>query len=70
MIADALAIRGIRVQHILNEKRGQVHAVTAFAHVEGDEITYPGAADGAVPRGGGKSPGKADGQRRQARLAF
>jgi hypothetical protein len=70
MIADALAIRGIRVRHILNEKRGQVHSVTPFAHVDGDEITYPGAADGAVPRGGGKSPEKADAKARQTRLAF
>jgi uncharacterized protein (DUF488 family) len=58
MVADALAIRGIHVQHILSEKRAQVHAVTPFAHVEGDEISYPGAADGAVPRGGGKSSKK------------
>ena len=70
MIGDALAIRGIRVQHILSEKRAQVHAVTPFAHVEGDEINYPGVANDAPPRRGGTSSGKADIQARQTRLAF
>lgn len=69
MVADALVIRGIGVRHILSENRAEAHAVTAFAHVVGNEITYPGAGcDGeAVRRRGEKSSGKADGQ---ARLAF
>jgi hypothetical protein len=58
------------VQHILNEKRAQVHSVTPFAHVEGDEITYPGAADGAVLRGRRKLSEKADTKARQTHLAF
>jgi uncharacterized protein (DUF488 family) len=41
MIADALTIRGIRVQHILSGKRTSVHSVTPFARVRGTSITYP-----------------------------
>lgn len=44
LIADALLVRGFRVEHILNEHRRQLHALTPFAHVRGVEITYPAAA--------------------------
>lgn len=44
LIADALLIRGFRVEHILNEHRRQLHALTPFANVRGCEITYPAAA--------------------------
>lgn len=41
LIADALVVRGIRVEEILSAKRAQVHAVTSFARVDGTAITYP-----------------------------
>jgi uncharacterized protein (DUF488 family) len=42
LIADALTIRGVPVQHILSETKANTHQVTAFAHVEDGRITYPG----------------------------
>ncbi|HKF75777.1 MAG TPA: DUF488 domain-containing protein [Candidatus Dormibacteraeota bacterium] len=44
LLADALVARGIPVRHIVGAGRSQAHALTPFAHVEGDRITYPGAA--------------------------
>jgi uncharacterized protein (DUF488 family) len=41
LIADALTIRGIRVQHILSGKRCQPHSLTPFGRVRGRTITYP-----------------------------
>lgn len=42
LIADALLARGMRVEEIISKNRTQPHALTAFAHVEGTTITYPG----------------------------
>ncbi len=41
LIADALTLRGVKVEHILAEHRLQEHRLTAFARVEGTRITYP-----------------------------
>src|ERR1700686_2074158 len=41
LIADALTVRGIRVEDILSKKRSQVHSLITFAHVQGHRITYP-----------------------------
>ena len=41
LIADALVVRGIQVEHIMNKTRRQAHSLTSFAHVEGTRITYP-----------------------------
>lgn len=41
LIADALAVRGIRVEEIVSETRSQEHALTKFAKVDGTAITYP-----------------------------
>jgi len=41
LIADALVVRGIQVEHIMNKTRRQAHSLTSFAHVEGTSITYP-----------------------------
>jgi len=41
LIADALIVRGVEVRHIVGSGPARVHAVTPFAHVEGDRITYP-----------------------------
>ena len=45
MIGDALLIRGIRVEDIIGPKARRPHVLTAFAHVEGTQITYPPPAD-------------------------
>lgn len=41
LIADALVVRGIRVEEIISKTRRQVHALTPFAKVDGAAITYP-----------------------------
>jgi uncharacterized protein (DUF488 family) len=41
LIADALLVRGVRVEEIVSEKRCQVHALTSFARVEGCKLVYP-----------------------------
>ncbi len=44
LIADALAVRGVPVEHILGAGRTQMHKITPWAHVRGKRITYPGEA--------------------------
>ena len=41
LIADALVVRGIPVEHIMTIKRTNPHVVTPFAKVHGTHITYP-----------------------------
>jgi hypothetical protein len=41
LIADALTVRGIKVEHIMSSVRLQDHSLTPFAQVEGLRITYP-----------------------------
>lgn len=41
LIADALTVRGIRVDDIMSMKRSQVHSLIPFARVRGHRITYP-----------------------------
>jgi uncharacterized protein (DUF488 family) len=41
LISDALAARGIRVQHIISANRTQLHSVTSFAKVSGTQVAYP-----------------------------
>jgi uncharacterized protein (DUF488 family) len=43
LIADALAVRGIAVEHIMPAASRRPHTLTPFAHldhVDGDKITY------------------------------
>jgi uncharacterized protein (DUF488 family) len=52
LIADALLVRGVRVEDIIGPHGRKAHEMTAFAHVEGLDVTYPAiepAADGAHP---------------------
>jgi uncharacterized protein (DUF488 family) len=49
LIADALTVRGIRVDDITSMKRSQVHSLIAFARVRGHRITYP-VGDGSSGR--------------------
>jgi uncharacterized protein (DUF488 family) len=51
LIADALLVRGIPVEHILSDKRTRPHTLTPWAKVDGTGITYPPTnadAEGAV----------------------
>ena len=41
LIADALLVRGIRVEEIVSAKRAQLHSLTSFARIHGTAITYP-----------------------------
>lgn len=41
LISDALVIRGIHVEDIMNEKEHRPHTLTSFARVDGKSITYP-----------------------------
>ena len=42
LIADALTIREIAVEHITSPKRRQPHKLTPFACVNGSKISYTG----------------------------
>ena len=46
LIADALTVRGIRVDDIMSGKRSQTHSLTSFARVQGHCITYPAEDNG------------------------
>jgi len=51
LIADALTVRGIRVEHIMSETQRNPHQMTAFAKAEGTRITYPEpASQPSLPR--------------------
>lgn len=41
LIADALLVRGVRVEHIMSGKRREPHSLTPFAKVRGTRLTYP-----------------------------
>jgi uncharacterized protein (DUF488 family) len=41
MVADALAVRGIPAEHIINPGKRRPHTLTKFARVDGTRILYP-----------------------------
>jgi uncharacterized protein (DUF488 family) len=41
LIADALLVRGIQVEHIISATSRRPHKLTPWAHIEGKRITYP-----------------------------
>jgi uncharacterized protein (DUF488 family) len=43
LIADALLVRGVPVEHIIGAKERKPHTLTPFAHVDGTTISYPAA---------------------------
>jgi uncharacterized protein (DUF488 family) len=45
LIADALLVRGISVEHIMSRTSSQPHRLTPIARVEGTRLTYPGPAE-------------------------
>lgn len=42
LVADALVVYGIKVINIFSEAKSEIHHLTPFAKVNGNEITYPG----------------------------
>ena len=57
LIADALIVRGIRVEHIMSESTSRAHSLTSFGHVRRNRITYPlSKASRAGPSNGGEPP--------------
>jgi hypothetical protein len=44
LIADALAVRGIAVEHIFSASRTQKHSLRPWARVQGTQLTYPAYA--------------------------
>src|SRR5438445_9409987 len=41
LIADALTVRGIPVEHSMTEKTRTKHGMKKWAHIDGMKITYP-----------------------------
>jgi uncharacterized protein (DUF488 family) len=41
LIADALTVRGVKVEHISSAKLRNPHALTPWARIEGVHVTYP-----------------------------
>jgi uncharacterized protein (DUF488 family) len=45
LIADALTVRGVRVEDIIGPKRRSPHKITPWARVDGIRIVYPAPAE-------------------------
>ncbi len=41
LVADALTVRKLPVEHIMSAARADVHKLTSFARVRGTKVTYP-----------------------------
>jgi hypothetical protein len=41
LVGDALLVRGVQVEDIISEKSSKPHQLTAWARVEGLDISYP-----------------------------
>ena len=48
LIEDALLVRGIRCEDIVDATHRTVHTLTPFANVQGATITYPAEAPGSI----------------------
>jgi uncharacterized protein (DUF488 family) len=46
MVADALVVRGVPVEHIMGPHKRKPHTLTPFAQVEGTQLSYPPEPDG------------------------
>jgi uncharacterized protein (DUF488 family) len=53
LIADALVVNGVSVEHILSASRNQPHILRPWARVQGTRITYPPPADDGSGAGRG-----------------
>ncbi len=47
LIGDALLVRGLQVEDIMNEKLSKPHLLTPWAKVDGETVTYPEDETGA-----------------------
>jgi uncharacterized protein (DUF488 family) len=45
LIGDALLVRGVRVEDIIGPGKLKPHTLTTFAHVDGNQLTYPPPVD-------------------------
>jgi uncharacterized protein (DUF488 family) len=45
LIADALLVRGFKVEHIMNKGKSLKHTLTPWIKVDGTKITYPTASN-------------------------
>lgn len=45
LVADALLVRGVAVEHIMSRTNLRPHSLTSFARVRGTKITYPAPAE-------------------------
>jgi uncharacterized protein (DUF488 family) len=45
LIADALLVKGFKVEHIMNNEKSLKHTLTPWIIVEGKKITYPPASN-------------------------
>jgi len=53
LVADALTVRGARVEHIIGStRRASPHHLTAFAVIEGRRVTYPSGSARIVASNG------------------
>lgn len=69
LIADALTVRGIRVDDIMSMKRSQLHSFISFARVHGHRITYPVAAAGkSRDKANGASAGRSVRENRSTKI--
>lgn len=50
LVADALWVRGVVVEHLLSATRSEPHRLTPFARVRGTRVLYPGSPDEASLR--------------------
>ncbi len=74
LVADALVVRGIRVEDIISAAPPKPHELTPFARVRGSEITYPSdeplfsepATGPAIPRCGREHSADRPGKSRTA----
>jgi uncharacterized protein (DUF488 family) len=49
LVADALVVRGLTVEHILSATRSHGHRITPFARITGSGLTYPNEEARADP---------------------
>jgi uncharacterized protein (DUF488 family) len=50
LIADALLVRQVRVEHIMSVTHRQTHQITPWARIQGHELTYPSDEASEVSR--------------------
>src|SRR5262249_55426295 len=61
LIADALTVLGLRVEHILSGVRSQPHNLTPWARVRGKRVSYPLDEPATSRRSGKTAPSKRKG---------